>query len=225
MAVIAGGAAIAGVLLALAFGGEAPPPPPPPPPRSPVAEVAGLPASAPPEPVASAGAAGGPPGIDAAASQPAPAPPSAAPAAVVPPPSRPASGPGSAAYEAMVESRLTRRLQGAHPLRIDGVDLEILGTQLPSEGRADEPYLVVRNPRTGEVKYWQSGLRFAVRQGVDPEYFIRQNIEMRRLFVNPQYAEVAVDAAQLSAVYARMSADPRVAGVRLLPIPQLPTLR
>lgn len=146
-------------------------------------------------------------------------------AAVAQVPERPVTGPGSTAYQAVVDGALTRRLQGAHPLRMDGVDMEILGTRLPDESQPGEPQLAVRNVRTGEVAYWQSALRFAVQPGVDPEVFIAQQTDMRRLFVNPELADVAVDAAAISAVYARLSADPRIRVVRLLPILKRPTLR
>lgn len=214
--VLVGGAALTGSLLALAFGDDTQPPALPP--GEPAA--ASLPPSAPASVASVAGAAP----LREVTSPPAPLAVAQPPAAASASP-RPASGPGSLEYQALVESRLTRRLQGAHPLRIDGAEMEILGTQLPREGREEQPYLAVRNVLTGEVAYWQSGLRIALRPGIDPETFIAQQTELRRLFVNSQFAEVAVDAAAMSAVHARLLADPRVRGVRLLPISKRPTLR
>lgn len=216
VAALAGLAAVAAGLFALASGEDVSPGAP-----SPRAEQVGATVPAEPARPAVASAPAWSPVVAATATPPA----SPTPTGETLVSSTPTSGPGSAEYQALVESRLTRRLQGAHTLQIDGADLEIIGTQLPREGRHHEPYLAVRNLRTGEVAYWQSGLRFSLQGGVDPETFIAQQTDMRRLFVGGGIAEVAVDAALVSGVYARLSADPRVAGVRLLPIPVQPTLR
>jgi hypothetical protein len=115
---------------------------------------------------------------------------------------------------------LTRSLSGDQTIQIDGRTQRLLGTREITDAHGPQTLLLVRDERSGAIGYWQSGLRFALKPGVDREAFLREHLALRRQFLNTDYADVAADAADLAAAYRTLSADTRVAGVQLLPLQQ-----
>lgn len=150
---------------------------------------------------------------------------------VAPPPSQPvpipamavaprpalgaASGPIASRRE-IVALGLDRELAGTHKVSYDGRERSVLGTKLITNQNGTQSVLLVRDDRSGQIDYWQSGLRFELRPGTDYEAFIRGRSALARRFVNIEHAQVAVDAANIASEYATLQADPRVASVSLL---------
>ena len=153
--------------------------------------------------------------------------------AVAPPPSPPvpkpamAAAPGSApgAAAGPIASRreidalgLDRELTGTHKVSYDGRERSVLGTKQITNQNGTQAVLLVRDDSSGQIDYWQSGLRFELRPGTDYEAFIRGRSALTRRFVNIEHAQVAVDAASIASEYAALQADPRVVSVSLLPL-------
>lgn len=116
--------------------------------------------------------------------------------------------------------RLTRSLSGDQTIQFEGREQRLLGTREVVSDGGSQTILLVRDELSGTIGYWQSGLRFALKPGVDREAFLREHFALRRLFVNTEYVDVAADAAALAGSYRSLAADPRVAGVQLLRLPR-----
>ena len=113
---------------------------------------------------------------------------------------------------------LDRELAGTHKVSYDGRERSVLGTKQITNASGTQAVLLVRDDRSGQIDYWQSGLRFELRPGTDYEAFIQGRSALTRRFVNIEHAQVAVDAANIASEYAALQADPRVVSVGLLPL-------
>ena len=76
-----------------------------------------------------------------------------------------------------------------------------------------------RDEASGQLHYRQSALRLVLKEGEDYEAFIRERTQARRVFVNPLYGDIAVDAALISAEYTALANDARVSQVMFIPLP------
>ncbi len=112
---------------------------------------------------------------------------------------------------------LTRQLSGDHLLTMDGRRQRVLGSKdvVDQAGRSDT-MLVIRDEISGQLNYRRSGLQFTLKPGVDYESFIAEHRGMRRVFVNPLYAQVMVDAAEIADQFSALSRDDRIAKLRFL---------
>lgn len=112
---------------------------------------------------------------------------------------------------------LTRQLTGDHLVTMDSRRQRVLGSKevIDQAGRSDT-MLVIRDEISGQLSHRRSGLQFALKPGVDPEAFIAEHRAMRRVFVNPVYAQVLIDAAEIAAHYNALGRDDRVASVRFM---------
>lgn len=112
---------------------------------------------------------------------------------------------------------LTRQLAGDHLVTMDNRRQRVLGSKevIDQAGRSDT-MLVIRDEISGQLSYRRSGLQFVLKPGVDPEAFIAEHRAMRRVFVNPLYAQVLIDAAEIAAHHNALSRDGRVASVRFM---------
>lgn len=113
---------------------------------------------------------------------------------------------------------LDRELTGTHKVSYDGRERSVLGTKQITNQNGTQAVLLVRDDRSGQIDYWQSGLRFELRPGTDYEAFIQGRSALTRRFVNIEHAQVTVDAADIAREHAALQADPRVASVSLLPL-------
>ena len=113
---------------------------------------------------------------------------------------------------------LDRELSGSHKVSYDDRQRSVLGTKQITGQNSTQTVLLVRDDSSGQIDYWQSGLQFELRPGVDYEKFIQSRSALTRRFVNVVYAQVTVDAGDIALEYAALSADPRVLRVGLLPI-------
>ena len=154
---------------------------------------------------------------EAAASSAGPtAPEGAAPASAV---SGTTSSPGAEALtgKRISELGLTRQLAGDHLLMMEGRQRRVIGSkEVVGVGGASETVLLLRDELSGQITYHRAGLQFTLKDGSDYEAYIREHPRMRRLFVNPLHAQVAVDAAEIAAEYSALAGDPRVVALRLL---------
>lgn len=130
-----------------------------------------------------------------------------------------------AAQRAIDALGLTRRLNGDQSIVLDGRQRVVLGTKDISDEEGNRTLLLIQDTLSGDVDHWQPGLRFALVPGTDYERFIRENLKVKRLFVNGEYAEVGVDAAEIANQYKALSGDPRVTGVRFMALPVKPKPR
>lgn len=112
---------------------------------------------------------------------------------------------------------LTRQLAGEHLVNIDGRRQRVLGSKSTTDaaGRA-ETMLVIRDELSGQLSYRRSGLQFTLAPGTDYEAFIAAHRSMQRVFVNPLYAQVMIDAAEIAAQFNALSQDPRVVKLRFM---------
>lgn len=154
----------------------------------------------------------------------APAAPASADAALVPPASAPqaraAVNPASsaAARKVFVTPELSRRLADAPAVAIGERNWTVLGTRDLGSGNAKQTILVLRDEASGQLDYRQSALRFVLNEGQDYESFIRSRSNATRLFANPLYGDIAVDASNIAAEYAALASDPRIAKVMFIPL-------
>lgn len=114
---------------------------------------------------------------------------------------------------------LTRPLSGDQKVIYGGRDRTVLGTkQTGTPPATPQTVLLVRDEESGQIDYWQPGLRVELKPGNDYTAFIAEHAGLTRRFANSQYADVGVDAADIAKVHADLTADPRVARVEFLPV-------
>ncbi|EHR72053.1 hypothetical protein BurJ1DRAFT_3244 [Burkholderiales bacterium JOSHI_001] len=124
--------------------------------------------------------------------------------------------------------KLTRTLpsqQGEQTIHLEGRTERLIGTRTVADERGPQVILITRDEDSGALSYWQSGLRFALKPGQDHEAFLRDRPKFTRRFVNADFADVALDAADVADAYRSLAADPRVAKVRLLALPRRDKLK
>lgn len=141
------------------------------------------------------------------------------------PPSTAASGPSRfAAQERSLG--LTRLLSGEQKVTYGGRDRTVLGTkEVVNPPAPAQTVLLVRDEESGQIDYWQPGLRVELKPGNDYTAFIAERTGLTRRFANSQYADVGVDAADMAKIHAELSADPRVVRVDFLPVRVPPKAR
>ena len=144
-------------------------------------------------------------------------PPAARAAAVTPPAVRP-SPQSAAQLNEEANLGLTTRLSGEQRITLDQRERTILGARVVSADEGAQTLVLSRDEASGQIEYWQPALRFALRPGLDAEAFLRSQPRLRRLFVNADYVDVAVDPGDLAAAFRALASDPAVTGVRLLPL-------
>lgn len=136
------------------------------------------------------------------------------------PGSGPAAGPVAAVAltgRRIAELGMTRQLAGEHRIELEGRPYRVLGSKEVSDpnGKVDT-LLLIHDEHSGQVRYFLSGLQYSLVPGTDAEAFIREHPRQRRVFVNPVYAQVAVDAAEIATEYQRLRQDARVASLRFM---------
>lgn len=125
-----------------------------------------------------------------------------------------------------VQLGLTRQLGGEQTVTYGGRDRTVLGTkEVVNAAEAPQTVLLVRDEESGQVDYWQPGLRIELKPGNDYSAFMAERAGLTRRFANSQYADVGVDAADIAKVHAELKADPRVTRVEFLPIQVPPKAR
>jgi hypothetical protein len=113
---------------------------------------------------------------------------------------------------------LTRALEQVQSVHMAGREWSVLGTNDVVNGLGKQVVLVLRDEISGQLEYRQSALRVVLREGVDYEAFISALPNAKRLFVNPLYGDIGVDAAYIGAQYAALTSDPRVLRVNFIPL-------
>ncbi len=120
------------------------------------------------------------------------------------------------------EPQLDRRLSESKPVLIEGQSWQVLGTRQVNQDNVNQTVLVLRDTASGQLDFYQSALRFVLKDGVDYETFISSRPNARRVFVNPLYGEIALDASYIAAEYQALSQDSRVLQVMFLPLENKP---
>jgi hypothetical protein len=113
---------------------------------------------------------------------------------------------------------LTRALEQVQSVQMAGRDWSVLGTSDVVNDRGKQVVLVLRDEVSGQLDYRQSALRVVLREGLDYEAFIRALPNATRLFVNPLYGDIGVNAAFISAQYTALARDPRALQVNFIPL-------
>ena len=113
---------------------------------------------------------------------------------------------------------LSRRLEGEHRLRFDERERQVLGSKDVVEGNEVSTIVYTRDVLSGQIDAWQAGLRFGLQPGASAEAIFNDHPALRRALVSVDRAEAVVEVDQLAAQYRALQADPRVAGVRLMPL-------
>ena len=113
---------------------------------------------------------------------------------------------------------LTLRVADAPAIRIGERDWKVLGTRDISKDSATVTSLLLRDEASGQIDYRQSVLRFVLIEGQDYEAFIRSRSQATRVFVNPLYGDIAVDASRIAVEYADLAGDPRVSKMMFVPL-------
>jgi hypothetical protein len=126
--------------------------------------------------------------------------------------------PSTAVPKSFETPELTRRLADAPVVSIGERSWAVLGTRDLSNPNGRQTILVLRDEASGQLDYRQSALRFVLNEGQDYESFIRSRSNATRLFANPLYADIAVDASRIAAEYTALARDPRIAKVMFIPI-------
>jgi hypothetical protein len=134
------------------------------------------------------------------------------------PAARSASTPSTSKRSPTTMPELTRALEQVQSVQMAGRDWSVLGTKDVVNELGKQVVLVLRDEISGQLEYRQSALRVVLREGVNYEAFISALPNATRLFVNPLYGEIGVDAAQIGAVYAALTSDPRVLRVNFIPL-------
>lgn len=111
---------------------------------------------------------------------------------------------------------LTRQLEGEQKVTYGGRERTVLGTKEVGAAPAAQTVLLVRDEKSGQIDYWQPGLRIELKPGFDYSAFIAEYGVLNRRFVNSMHADVGVDAAEIARVHAQLTADSRVASVQFL---------
>lgn len=121
---------------------------------------------------------------------------------------------------------LTRQLGGEQKVTYGGRDRTVLGTkEVVNPPAPPQTVLLVRDEESGQIDYWQPGLRVELKPGNDYTAFIAERTGLTRRFANSQYADVGVDAADMARIHAELAADPRVVRVEFLPVRVPPKAR
>ena len=138
-----------------------------------------------------------------------------------------ASAPGPSRFAAQERSLgLTRQLSGEQKVTYGGRDRTVLGTkEVVNPPAPPQTVLLVRDEESGQIDYWQPGLRVELKPGNDYAAFIAERTGLTRRFANSQYADVGVDAADMAKIHAELTADPRVVRVEFLPVRVPPKAR
>lgn len=119
--------------------------------------------------------------------------------------------------KAAADLDLAHRLAGDHLLTIDGRLHRVLGSKaLVDPAGSSETVLLVRDETSGQITHHLPALQFSLIDGADYETFILEHPGLTRLFVNPLYAQVGIDVADVAAQYATLSRDSRVVKLRLM---------
>ena len=120
----------------------------------------------------------------------------------------------------LADLKLDRTLTGDHTFTQAGRLHAVLGTKnAASPTGGTQPLLVTRDQVSGQITYSLSALQFTLNGGVDPEAFISEHARFHKLFVNPVYLQVDVDAADIAAELDSAAHDSRVAKVGFVPAP------
>lgn len=138
-----------------------------------------------------------------------------------------ASASGPSRFAAQERSLgLTRPLSGEQKVTYGGRDRTVLGTkEVVNPPAPPQTVLLVRDEESGQIDYWQPGLRVELKPGNDYAAFIAERAGLTRRFANSQYADVGVDAAEIAKIHAELAADPRVVRVEFLPVRVPPKAR
>ena len=134
------------------------------------------------------------------------------------PAARSASTPSTSKRSPTTMPELTRALEQVQSVQMAGRDWSVLGTKDVVNDLGKQVVLVLRDEISGQLEYRQSALRVVLREGVDYEAFISALPNATRLFVNPLYGDIGVDAAYIGAQYAALTSDPRVLRVNFIPL-------
>lgn len=121
---------------------------------------------------------------------------------------------------------LTRRLpEDGVALKIGDREWRVLGSREAVNASGKQTILVLRDELSGQLDYRQSALRFVLNEGQDYESFIRSRGNATRLFANPLYGDIGVDAANIAAEYTALASDARVNKVMFIPLEVKPKAR
>ena len=118
---------------------------------------------------------------------------------------------------------LTRQLGGDQKIIYGQRERTVLGTKevgIPPD--TPQVVLLVRDEQSGQIDYWQSGLRIELKPGNDYVAFISERVGLTRRFANSTYADVGVDAADIAKLHGELLADSRVLSVQFLPVSVAP---
>lgn len=114
---------------------------------------------------------------------------------------------------------LMRQLSGDQKITYGQRDRTVLGTkEVGTPPDTPQTVLLVRDEESGQIDYWQSGLRIELKPGNDYAAFIAERAGLTRRFANSTHADVGVDAADIAKVHAELLADSRVLRVQFLPV-------
>lgn len=129
------------------------------------------------------------------------------------------AGTGGAPPTRIADLGLSRQLAGNNSLVMEGRPRTVLGSkEIAGPGGAAETLLVIRDEVSGQLTYHRAGLQFALKDESAYEAFIREHPRMRRIFVNPLYAQVAVDTADIADEYSALAHDDRVTKLRFMSV-------
>ena len=121
---------------------------------------------------------------------------------------------------------LTRRLpEDGAAVKIGDREWRVLGSREAVSASGKQAILVLRDELSGQLDYRQSALRFVLNEGQDYESFIRSRGNATRLFANPLYGDIGVDAANIAAEYTALASDVRVNKVIFIPLEVKPKAR
>lgn len=111
---------------------------------------------------------------------------------------------------------LTGPLRGPQQVTYGGRERTVLGTIETTQADSVQTVLLVRDVVSGQIDYWQSGLRIELKPGNNYEAFVREHIYLKRRFINALYADALVDASEITNAFNRLGSDPRVQSVNFL---------
>lgn len=134
--------------------------------------------------------------------------------------------PAAAARKGFEIPELTRRLsEDGVAVKIGDREWRVLGSREALNASGKQTILVLRDELSGQLDYRQSALRFVLNEGQDYESFIRSRGNATRLFANPLYGDIGVDAANIAAEYTALASDARVNKVMFIPLEVKPKAR
>lgn len=118
---------------------------------------------------------------------------------------------------------LMRQLSGDQKIIYGQRERTVLGTkEVGTPPDIPQTVLLVRDEQSGQIDYWQSGLRIELKPGNDYGAFIAERAGLTRRFANSTYADVGVDAADIAKLHAELLADSRILSVQFLPVSVAP---